>query len=305
VTGFITRRLLLLIPTLWIIATLTFFLVHAAPGGPFQSEHDIPAAAKEALYKKYGLDKPLLVQYGRFLTHAAVLDFGPSYANPAKDVREILFDSAKVSFELGGWALLIAILIGVPIGVWAATRQNSAGDYAAMSAALLGVSIPNFVLGPLLVLWLSLSLFWLPPALWTGPSSRVLPVLTLSAIYIAYLARLTRGGMLETLRQDYVRTARAKGLDERRVVFRHAFRLGILPVVSYLGPATARVVMGSVVVEQIFAIPGLGRHLVNGAFNRDYTLVLGVVLFYAGFLLVFNLLVDLAYAWLDPRVELA
>jgi oligopeptide transport system permease protein len=305
VTSFLTRRILLLIPTLWVIATLTFFLVHAAPGGPFQSERDIPAAAKEALYKKYGLDRPLIEQYGRFLVHAAVLDFGPSYANPAKDVREILFESARVSFELGGWALLIALLIGVPIGVWSATRQNSAGDYAAMSLALLGVSIPNFVLGPLLVLLLSLTLFWFPPALWTGPESRVLPVLTLSSIYIAYLARLTRGGMLETLRQDYVRTARAKGLDERRVVMRHAFRLGILPVVSYLGPATARVVMGSVVVEQIFAIPGLGRHLVNGAFNRDYTLVLGVVLFYAGFLLIFNMLVDLAYAWLDPRVELA
>jgi len=305
VRTFLARRLLLLVPTLWVIATITFFLMRAAPGGPFQSERDIPAQALEALDKKYGLDRPLVEQYGRFLVHAAVLDFGPSYANPAKEVREILFESSAVSFELGAWALLLALLVGVPLGVWAATRQNSAVDYAAMSAALVGVSIPNFVLGPLLVLGLSLTLFWLPPALWTGPSSRVLPVLTLSAIYVAYIARLTRGGMLETLRQDYVRTARAKGLDERRVVMRHAFRLGILPVVSYLGPATARVVMGSVVVEQIFAIPGLGRHLVNGAFNRDYTLVLGVVLFYAGFLLIFNLLVDLAYAWLDPRVELA
>src|SRR5262249_33619282 len=238
-------------------------------------------------------------------THAVVLDFGPSYANPAKDVREILFESARVSFELGGWALLLALAVGIPAGVWAAYRQNSAADYATMSAALLGVSLPNFVLGPLLLRFCSLPLFWLPPALWTGPASRVLPVATLAAIYVAYIARLTRGGMLETLRQDYVRTARAKGLDERRVVMRHAFRLGILPVVSYLGPATARVVMGSVVVEQIFAIPGLGRHLVNGAFNRDYTLVLVVVLFYAGFLLIFILLVDLAYAWLDPRVELA
>jgi len=294
-----------MIPTLWVIASLTFFLMRAAPGGPFRSERDIPAAALEAVNHKYGLDRPLGEQYLRFLRHAIVLDFGPSYSNPAKDVREIIFESARISLELGGWALIVALAIGIPIGVWAAYRQNTAADYATMSAALLGVSLPNFVLGPVLVLLFSLTLFWLPPALWTGPGSRVLPVATLAAIYVAYIARLTRGGMLETLRQDYVRTARAKGLDERQVVMRHAFRLGILPVVSYLGPATARVVMGSVVVEQVFAIPGLGRHLIGGAFNRDYTLVLGVVLFYAGFLLVFNLLVDLAYAWIDPRVELA
>ena len=189
--------------------------------------------------------------------------------------------------------------------MWAAYRQNSAADYLSMSTALLGVSIPNFVLGPIFILIFSLGLYWFPPGLWTGPESRVLPVLTLSAIYIAYIARLSRGGMLETLRQDYIRTARAKGLGEDKVVMGHALRLGVLPVVSFLGPATARVVMGSLVVEQIFAIPGLGKHLVTAAFNRDYTLVLGVVVFYALFLMIFNLLVDLAYAKLDPRVELS
>jgi oligopeptide transport system permease protein len=174
-----------------------------------------------------------------------------------------------------------------------------------MSSTLLGVSVPNFVLGPLLVLFFSLTLYWLPPALWLTPANRVLPVLTLAAIYLAYIARLTRGGMLETLRQDYIRTARAKGLPESRVVFGHALKLGILPVVSYLGPAVSRIIMGSIVIEQVFAVPGLGRQLVAAAFNRDYTLVLGIVLFYAGFLLVLNLVVDVAYSFLDPRVELA
>jgi len=304
VTTFVARRLLLMIPTLWAIGTLTFFIMRLAPGGPFQSERDIPAGVKAQLLAKYGLDQPLHVQYGRFLANAARLDFGPSYRFPARQVREIIFESFPVSAELGGWALLLSLLIGVPIGVIAAQRQNTGIDYASMGLALAGVSIPNFVLGPLLVLSLSLTLFLFPPALWTGPSSRVLPVLTLSTAYVAYIARLTRAGMLEVLRQDYIRTARAKGLPERDVIGKHALKLGILPVVSYLGPATARVIMGSIVVESIFAVPGLGRHLVNAAFNRDYTMVLGVVMFYATFLMMLNLVVDVAYTWLDPRVEL-
>ncbi len=303
-TSFVLRRLLLFVPTLWVIATLTFFLVRLAPGGPFNAERDIPKAAREQLMRQYGLDRPLGEQYVTFLAHAVKLDFGPSYKFPTRQVREIIAEGFRVSAELGGWALLVAVLLGVPIGVIAALRQNSALDAAAMAAALAGVSVPNFVLGPLLVLVFSLTLYWLPPALWQGPESRVLPVLTLATAYVAYVARLTRAGMLEVLRQDFIRTARAKGLPERRVVFQHALKLGVLPVVSYLGPAAAGLIMGSLVVEQIFAVPGLGRYLVNGAFNRDYTLVMGVVLFYAGFLMALNLLVDLAYAWLDPRVEL-
>ena len=294
-----------MIPTLWVIATLTFFMMRLAPGGPFQSEREIPAAAREALLSRYGLDRPLLEQYGRFLVNAVRLDFGPSYKYPTQQVKEIIASSFPVSLELGVWALLLALVVGVPIGVIAASRQNSAADYLTMSATLLGVSIPNFVLGPLLVLFFSLTLYWLPPALWLGPANRILPVVTLSAIYLAYIARLTRGGMLETLRQDYIRTARAKGLPESKVIFGHALKLGILPVVSYLGPAVSRIIMGSIVIEQIFAVPGLGRQLVAAAFNRDYTLVLGIVLFYAGFLLVLNLVVDVAYSFLDPRVELA
>ncbi len=303
--AFIVRRVLIIIPTLWVIATLTFFLVHAAPGGPFQSEREIPAAAKEQLMKKYGLDQPLHRQYWTFIANAARLDFGPSYKFPQRQVREIILEAFPVSAELGGWALLVAVLFGVPIGVIAAVKQNSRTDYASMGLALAGVSIPNFVLGPVLVLGVALTVYLLPPALWQGPESRVLPVLTLSTAYVAYIARLARGGMLEVLRQDYIRTARAKGLPETAVVGKHALRLGMLPVVSYLGPAAARIIMGSIVVESIFAVPGLGRYLVNAAFNRDYTLVLGEVLFYAGFLMVLNLIIDVAYTRLDPRVELA
>ncbi len=220
-------------------------------------------------------------------------------------MREIITEAFPVSLELGAWALLFAVLVGVPIGTIAALKQNTAADSAAMGLALAGVSIPNYVLGPTLVLTLSLTLFLFPPALWQGPQSRILPVLTLAATYVAYIARLTRAGMLEVLRQDFVRTARAKGLSEYAVVVRHALKLGILPVVSYLGPASAGVIMGSLVVEKIFAVPGLGRHLVNAAFNRDYTMVTGIVLFYAGFLMAFNLIVDVAYTRLDPRVELS
>jgi len=304
VAVFLLRRILLFIPTLWAIGTLTFFMMRLAPGGPFLSEREIPAAAREQLAKTYGLDQPLHRQYVSFLGNASHLDFGPSYKYPARQVREIIFEAFPVSLELGAWALLLSLLIGIPIGVIAALKQNTGTDFASMAAALAGVSIPNFVLGPVFVLTLSLTLFLLPPALWQGPESRVLPVLTLSTAYVAYIARLTRAGMLEVLRQDFIRTAYAKGLPDRVVVFKHALKLGILPVVSYLGPAAARVIMGSIVVETIFAIPGLGRHLVTAAFNRDYTLVLGVVLFYAMFLMVLNLLVDIAYTWLDPRVEL-
>jgi oligopeptide transport system permease protein len=303
--SFVARRLLLMVPTLWVIASLTFFMMRLAPGGPFVSERDIPAAAHAQLLHKYGLDRPLGEQYARFLVNSARLDFGPSYKYPTRQVRDMIAEGFRVSAELGGWALLVALAFGIPLGVVAAVRQNTLVDAAAMTAALAGVSIPNFVLGPLLVLVFSLTLYWLPPALWQGPHSRVLPVLTLAAAYVAYVARLARAGMLEVLRQDFIRTARAKGLPERSVVAKHALRLGILPVVSYTGPAAARIIMGSIVVETLFAIPGLGRYLVNGAFNRDYTLVMGVVLFYAAFLMLLNLAVDVLYARLDPRVELS
>jgi oligopeptide transport system permease protein len=305
VITYVVRRVLLMLPTLLVIGTLTFALMRLAPGGPFMSDKEIPAKAKQELMHRYGLDRPLPEQYVAFLGNIARFDFGPSYKYPDRQVRDIILQGFAVSAELGGWALLLSLLVGIPVGVLAAVRQNQTADFAAMTAALAGVSVPNFVLGPVLVLSFALSLTWLPAALWTDASSRILPVLALSVSYVAYIARLTRAGMLEVLRQDYIRTARAKGLSERAVVLKHALKLGILPVVSYLGPAAARIIMGSIVIEQIFAVPGLGRYLVVGAVNRDYTLVMGVVIFYASFLLVLNLIVDVAYSWLDPRVELA
>ncbi len=302
--AYVARRLALVVPTLWAVATLAFFMVRLAPGGPFQSEKAIPAAAQAHLASLYGLDRPLPEQYARFLWNASRGDLGPSYQHPQLAVRTLIASGLSVSVELGGLALLLALLVGVPLGVLAAAKQHRATDHAAMAAALAGVSVPNFVLGPLLVLVFSLGLGWLPPALWTSPASRVLPVLTLAAAYVAYVARLTRAGMVEVLREDFVRTARAKGLAERAVIGRHALRLGLLPVLAYLGPAAAGIVMGSVAVEQVFAVPGLGRMLVKAAFDRDYTLVLGVVLFYAVALMLLNLVVDVLHAKLDPRVEL-
>lgn len=301
---FVVRRLLAMIPTLWAIITITFFIMRLAPGGPFLSEREIPQEARQALNAKYGLDQPLIVQYGRYLGNVVRLDFGPSYKFPSRSVREIVLGALPVSLELGIYAMMLALAIGIPIGTVAALKQNTALDYGPMSLAMLGVSIPNFVLGPLLIFVFALSLRWLPPALWGPPQNKILPSITLAAIYVAYVARLTRGGMLEITRADFIRTAHAKGLPEPLIVRRHALRGGLLPVVSFLGPAMARAVTGSIVVEKIFAIPGVGQYFVNGAFNRDYTLVMGVVIFYAGFLIVFNLLVDVLYALLDPRVKL-
>ena len=302
--NFVLRRLLAMVPTLWAIVTITFFLLRLAPGGPFLAEREIPAEARATLAARYGLDQPLHVQYGRYLANVVRLDFGPSYRFPSRSVREIILGALPVSLELGAWAIAIALLVGVPLGTVAALRQNTIWDYGPMSAALLGISVPNFVLGPILVFVFALSLRWLPPALWGPPQSKILPAFTLGALYIAYIARLARGGMLEITRADFIRTARAKGLSETTVVCRHALRGGLLPVVSFLGPALARAVTGSIVVEKIFAIPGVGQYFVNAAFNRDYTLVMGIVIFYAGFLIVFNLFVDVMYGVLDPRVRL-
>ena len=297
-------RLLAMIPTLWAIITITFFIIRLAPGGPFLSEREIPPEARATLVAKYGLDQPLHVQYGRYLRNVVRFDLGPSYKYPARSVREIVLGALPISLELGAWAILLALLVGVPIGTVAALKQNSVWDHGPMSVAMLGVSIPNFVLGPMLIFVFALTLHWVPPATWGSLQSKILPVFTLSAIYIAYIARLTRGGMLEVTRADFIRTARAKGLPEHLIVWRHALRGGLLPVVSFLGPALARAVTGSIVVEKIFAIPGVGQYFVNGAFNRDYTLVMGIVIFYAGFLILFNLIVDLMYAVMDPRVQL-
>jgi oligopeptide transport system permease protein len=239
------------------------------------------------------------------LWNIARFDFGTSLKYEGQSVNQILWRALPVSAALGLTAYLLALLIGITTGTLAALRQNSWIDYASMALAMIGISIPNFVLGPLLVLLFSLTLFWFPPALWNGFASKslVLPALTLSAIYIAYIARLTRSGMLEVLRSDYIRTARAKGLSERAVVFRHALRGGLLPVVSFSGPALAFLITGTVVVEKVFSLPGLGNYFINACFNRDEPLIIGIVAFIAVAVLVFNLLVDISYGFIDPRIR--
>ena len=302
---FIIRRVIVIVPMLFIIISLTWVLVRLAPGNFYSGEKRLAPGIEANLREKYGLDKPWYVQYGKVLRNISRLDFGASLKYEGQSVNQILWRALPVSAVLGLSAYLIALLVGVLVGTLSALKQNSWVDYAAMTLAMLGISIPNFVLGPLLVLLFSLTLFWFPPALWDGFPSRsmVLPALTLSALYIAYIARLTRSGMLEVMRSDYIRTARAKGLSEVRVVTRHALRGGLLPVVSFSGPALAFLITGTVVVEKVFALPGLGNYFINACFNRDEPLIIGIVAFIAISVLVFNLLVDIAYGLIDPRIR--
>ncbi|MFA6243638.1 MAG: ABC transporter permease [Candidatus Hydrogenedentales bacterium] len=301
---FLVFRALGLIPVFFIIVTVIFFLIRLAPGGPFeQGERFVAPEALEQLRAAYNLDAPLYKQYFDYVAGLFHGDLGPSMKQPSRTVAEWIVLRAPVSIELGFYALLFACTIGLLAGVTAALRPNSVTDYVPMSFAMIGICVPNFVLGPVLMLIFSIWLGWLPVSGWGPPATKVLPALTLGAAYVAYIARLARGGMFEVLAQDFIRTARAKGLGEARVVLRHALRGGIQPVVSFLGPAAAGLLTGSFVVEKIFRIPGLGSQFVEAAFNRDYTMLLGAVLFYAALILVFNLLVDIAQALLDPRVR--
>ncbi len=303
---FIIRRLLITIPTILVVITLTWGLIRLAPGNFYTSEKAIPKAIRENIKEKYGLNKPWYVQYGKTMWPIVRhLDFGNSLKYQGQPVNTIIARSLPVSAGVGLLAYLLALILGITFGSIAALKQNSAWDYASMTVAMLGISIPNFVVGPLLVMIFSLSLYWLPPARWDGLWSKsvILPVLTLSGIYMAYIARLTRAGMLEVLRSDYIRTARSKGLRERDVVIRHALRAGLMPVVSFTGPALAFLLTGTVVVERIFALPGLGNYFIQASLNRDEPLVIGIVAFIAITLLLMNLLVDVAYAYLDPRIR--
>ena len=302
---FILRRLLVTIPMILVVVTLTWGLIRLAPGNFYATERGLPAAVEQNIRAKYGLDRPWYVQYGRMMANTLRGDMGTSLSYDGQPVNEILGRTIPVSAGLGLLAYLLALAVGVTTGTLAALRQNSKLDYSSMGFAMLGISLPNFVLGPLLVLLFSLTLYWLPPARWDGLFSRsmVLPVLTLSAIYMAYIARLMRAGMLEVLRSDYIRTARAKGLRERHIVLRHAMRGGILPVVSFSGPALAILVTGTVVVERIFAIPGVGNYFIQANLNRDEPLILGIVVFISVIILMLNLLVDVAYGFIDPRVR--
>jgi oligopeptide transport system permease protein len=303
---FIVRRLLVTIPTILVVISITWVLIKLAPGNFYSGEKPLPPSVEKSIREKYGLDKPWYQQYGKTMwTIIGHLDFGTSLRYEGQSVNTIIKRSLPVSAAVGILAYLLALVVGITIGSVAALKQNSKWDYGSMALAMLGISIPNFVLGPILVLIFSLGLYWLPPSRWGGFPSRnlILPVVTLSAIYMAYIARLTRAGMLEVLRSDYIRTARAKGLSERDVVIRHALRGGLMPVISYTGPALAFLLTGTVVVERIFSLPGLGNYFIQASLNRDEPLIIGIVAFIAITLLLMNLLVDIAYAYLDPRVR--
>jgi len=299
------RRLLGAVPTMFIIVTVAFFMMRAAPGGPFDLERALPPAIEKNLLAAYNLDQPLYMQYLHYLGDAVQGNFGPSFKYQDFTVTELIMIGFPASLKVGGTAIVLAVLIGTFCGTMAALRQNSWVDYTVMGFAMTGIAIPNFVMAPLLTLILGVYLSLLPVAGWGGGSLEhiVLPVVALALPQIAYISRLTRGSMIKVLNSNYIRTARAKGLREKIVVARHALRGALLPVSSYLGPATAAVVTGSVVIESIFDIPGLGRYFVQGALNRDYTLVMGVVIFYATLIIVLNLIVDLIYSLLDPKVR--
>ena len=300
---FIARRLLETIPVLLIIITATFFMIRFVPGGPFTAEKAVTPEILRNLEAHYGLNKPLYRQYLDYLGSLLHGDLGPSFKYPNRTVNEIIADKLPVSLELGFISLSIALAVGLTLGVLAAVKRNTWIDYVCSSVAMIGICVPTFVLGPILVLIFAIHFGWFNASGWYSPIDRVLPSITLGCVYAAYIARLTRGGMLEVLNQDYIRTARAKGASEARVIFRHALRGGLLPVVSFLGPAIAGILTGSFVIETIFQIPGLGREFVNSAFNRDYTLVLGTVVLYAGQLIILNLVVDVAQVWLNPKLK--
>lgn len=327
---FILIRLLQMIPVLVVISALTFFMVRLAPGGPFSQERQVDERILEKLNEAYGLNDPMPVQYWNFLVNITPkrfdlegilafdlerglgIDFGPSYAYEGRTVNGLIRESFPVSLQLGLTALLIALLIGIPVGTLAALKPNTRWDYIPMSSAMVGICLPTFVLGPLLVLVFAMWLDWFPPSQWSPVYGggfwetvrhRFLPCLTLGFYYAAGLARLTRGGVLEVMSQDYIRTARAKGLSEWTVVVKHGLRAGLTPVVSYLGPVIAAILSGSFIIEMIFQVPGLGRHFINAASNRDYTMVMGTVMFYATFIILMNLVVDVILVAMNPKLK--
>jgi oligopeptide transport system permease protein len=299
------RRLLGIFPTLFCIVSASFFIVRLAPGGPFDQEQALPPQIRANLDRLYGLDQPLGVQYWHYLGGLVRGDFGPSFKLRDFSVGELIAQGLPLSLTLGCAAIVLAILVGIPLGVVGALRRNTAADYGITGVVVLGIALPSFVTGPLFALVFGLYLHWFPVAGWEegAPRYLILPVLTLAVPVIAYVARITRGSLLDVLRANYVRTARARGLGEMRVLWRHALRPTLLPVVSYLGPAAAYVVTGSLVVETVFGLPGTGRYLVQGAINRDYTLVMGMITVYGAITLVLNLCADLVYGWLDPTVR--
>lgn len=300
----ILRRLATAIPVLLAVITLTFFMVHSAPGGPFDEEKAVSPEVLIKLNERYNLNEPLMVQYFDYLGNVLQGDFGPSFRYPSRSVTELISIGLPITFELALYAILFALMLGIIAGVISSLRPNTAYDYIPMTVAMAGICIPSIILGPSLTLIFGIWLNWLPVTGWGDiPGDKILPTITLGTAYAAYCARLTRGGMLEILNQDFIRTARAKGLSEFRVVVVHALRGGLTPVIAFLGPAMAGLLAGSFVVETIFGIPGLGRFYVEAAFNRDYTMILGTSIFFSCLIIAFNLLSDLVAASLNPRLR--
>ena len=301
---FTLSRLLQAIPVLLVVISVTFMLIHSAPGGPFSAEKAVPPEVARALEAQYNLDQPLWQQYISYLGDVIQGDFGPSFKYSGRTVNELIAAGLPVTAELALYAMLVALIIGISAGVFAAIRPNTMQDYLPMSAAMLGICMPSFLLGPILILVFGIHLEGLPISGWGDiPGDKILPAITLGTGYAAYIARLSRGGMLEVLSQDYIRTARAKGLSERLIICKHALRGGLIPVIAFLGPAFAGLLGGSFVVETIFQIPGLGRFYVTSAFNRDYTMILGMTIFFAGLIIVFNLISDMIALWLNPKLR--
>ena len=301
---FAAVRLLQAIPVLFGVITITFILIHSAPGGPFSADKAVPPEVLIALEEKYDLNLPLWQQYFGYLEDLISGDFGPSFKYPGRNVSELIASAFPTTAELALYSMIVAIVIGLFAGVVAAMRPNSIQDYAPMSLAMIGICMPSFLLGPLLVLIFGIYLEWLPISGWNSlPGDKILPAITLGTGYAAYIARLTRGGMLDILSQDYIRTARAKGLSEIVIVCKHGLRGGLMPVVAFLGPAFAGMLGGSFVVETIFNIPGLGRFYVQAAFNRDYTMILGTTIFFASLIVSFNLISDILAMWMNPKLR--
>jgi oligopeptide transport system permease protein len=298
------RRFVSMLIVLFIITTATFVLMHSVPGGPFTAEKNLPESVLKNINERYHLNDPLWKQYVDYLGNVVKGDLGPSFKYESRTVNDIIAESFPVSAALGTMAVLVALIIGIPAGITAALRQNRWPDYLAMFGATIGISVPNFILATLFIYIFALKLELFPAAMWDGPEYAILPALALAAFPTAFIARLIRSSMLEVMGQDFIRTARAKGLPGYVVIYRHALKNAMMPVVTYLGPLIAAIFTGSFVIESIFAIPGLGRHFVTSIYNRDYTVILGITIFYSTLLVFLNFLVDVAYAWLDPRIKL-
>ena len=299
---FALRRLIQSVPVLIIVITATFFLVRAANGGPFSAEKNVPPEVVKALEAQYKLDQPIWQQYTSYINDLIHGQFGPSFRYPGRTVNELIEAGLPVTAELALYAMLLAVFFGVSSGVYAGLRPNSIHDYLPMSLSMIGICVPSFLMGPLMVLFFGIYMEWLPISGWGNtPGDKILPTITLGLGYAAFISRLSRGGILEVMSKDYIRTARAKGLPARVIVFKHALRGGLIPVVAFLGPAFAGLLSGSFVVETIFQIPGLGRFYVEAAFNRDYTMILGTTIFFSFMIVMFNLFSDILALWLNPR----